>query len=372
MGDAAVAVQTPAPEPQATAEAPKLDIKTEIVEKLKAKKDAEEKAERKREREKERRAEQKAQPKTEEPKAPAKEPAKREEAAPEKDAKKAPAKDAKKPEAKPGKDEPEAEQSEATPDEGKELKAQRRQFAKFQRKKEAEYASREAQLVAREERVGTFERRLKEDLRRDPVKTLRELGVDVRRTLMDFTVEDSEDPRDKAVREAKLTAEEAKKRTDELSQVEAQRRAEAAQQRIHQVIRTAWESVEPDEYPYLSSMYEPDEIASLARKVVLKHYADTKRQLAPEQAFQYLEDYEREDDERKQAARNRRQTIGSRESESREQVPSVKPESPESSRTRDVTNRATRIASFGGPASEETPEERRERLASLVRQRLRR
>lgn len=376
MGEAAEVQQAPAPvaegpkpendtRPAVKAD-PKADIRDKLVSEL-------EKKNRRRARDEAAKAKGEA-PKAEpaQPKEPkAKEPPKEQpqsEARPAPKDPKAPApKDA--PKAKDGKpgEQPEGEPTEES-DEVKQFRAQKRDFAKFQRKKEREYESREATVSEREQRVEARERTLIAELKRDPMAALRALGVDVRKEILSWVDEDAEDPKDKRLRELDERTKRAEQKLEERDKVEQTQRQRAATGRVVSTLENFFTSAEPDDYPLLYEGYEPAEVARIAADVVLKHYRQTGQQLAPERVFAYLEDVEREDHQRRNA---RRQTIGAKKvPESREQVPQVESSSPERrERANDVTNRATRIgASNGGSAKPLRGEALREHLVAMARE----
>lgn len=372
MGEAAQAQPAPAAEapkpdndtrPAVKAE-PKADIRDKLVEDLK-------KQSRKRERDE---AKAKESPKpAAAPAAPkAKEPPKEEpasEARPAtKDPKASTPKDA--PKAKDGKPADASEGSEDQPgdtDELKAFRAQKRDFAKYQRKTERRYEEREAQVSEREQRVEARERTLIADIKRDPMAALRALGVDVRKEIMSWVDADAEDPKDKRLRELDERTKRAEEKLSEREKQEKAQRQSAAVERVTGVLQQAFTDAEPDDYPLLYEGYEPAEIARIATNVVLKHYEKTGQQLAPERVFAYLEEVEREDHQRRSA---RRQTIGAKTApESREQVPPVESASPERRpRASDVTNRATRIGASNGSTGPLKGEALREHLVAMARE----
>lgn len=375
MGEAAEVQQAPA----ATTETPKAENDTRPAVKPDPKSDIRsklvadlEKTTRKRAREeakaKEEPKAEPAQPKDAKAKEQPKEPPKSEARPAPKDPKAPAPKDAAQTkEGKPGEQQPEGEQPGET-DELKQFRAQKRDFAKFQRKKEREYESREAHISEREQRVQAREQTLFSDIKRDPMKALRSLGVDVRKEIMGWVDEENEDPRDKRLRELDERTKTAEEKLQERERVEKEARKTAAQGRVRETLQSFFSQAEPDDYPHLHEGYEPSEIASIATDVVLNHFRKTGQRLAPERVFAYLEEVEREDAERRNA---RRQTIGAKTApESREQVPQVESSSPERrQRASDVTNRATRIgASNGGSAKPLRGEALREHLISMARE----
>jgi len=393
MGDAAVAVAQPAEAPKAepASETPKPatatrndDVKTDIRAKLT---ENLRKESRKREREESKAKAPKpvkaeapapavpvADPKT--PKVPPKEPPQSEARPAPKDPKANPPKDAAKTEDGQPDEQPAVE---GEPDEVKAFQARKRDFAKFQRKKEREYAERDARyadrdahFAEREQSLNAREQTLRQDIRRDPMAALRALGVDVKKEIMSWVDEDSEDPKDKRLRELDERTRRAEEKLTEREQAEKAERQRAARGRVTATLSSFFETVEPDDYPHLYEGYDAAEIGNIAADVVLKHYAETGQKLAPERVFAYLEGVEREDAERRNA---RRQTIGSKRGpESREQVPPVESASPErrSRASSDVTNRATRIGVNNGSAGRLKGEALREHLIDMARDALHR
>lgn len=315
------------------------------------------------------------------PKTPPKEQPKSEAAPAAKDPKAPAPKDAK--EAKPGEKNPGeqsvAEGAEAETDEVKQFRAQKRDFAKFQRKKEHEYSTREQAVQQREARATERERAITTEFRRDPIAFLRSHGVDFKSEVLKWVDADNEDPRDRRLRELGEKAETAEKTAKQLAEEREREKSNSAFEHVGQVMLREWRGADADEYPYLSSMYEPAEIARMARQLAIDHFKETKArtgrgvELAPSEVFRYLEEAEREEEERRQLSRRKRQTIGPESgSESREQVPQVESSSPERrTRASDVTNRATRIATSGG-SDRPTREGVRERMLNMTREAIRR
>lgn len=253
------------------------------------------------------------------------------------------------------------------------LKAERRSFAKHKRKWEGQAASREQQITQYEQRaqaqIATFEK--------DPIAWLKAQKVDVRATLLRMANEDTEDPRDKKLRE--LEDEQRRSRTElENEKRERTERAQKAEQRaaeqtIEAELGKAWGTAEVDEFPTVAAALEPEHVAARAREILVEHYRKSGKELAPSEVFATME--------RELAPLKGKLAIGKKKPEAPGAGPGNKRQarevaSPEAPTKRerpsdDVTRRITREQSVGRPQNFDR-DSLRDRLIDKARDVLRR
>lgn len=258
---------------------------------------------------------------------------------------------------------------------------EKREFSKFRARETRRLQAREENLTGREATAKQREERLAGELEafdRDPLKWLAGRGKNIKQVLLDYAKQDAEDPKDKLLREAREKAEAVERRLaerEEREKVEASTREQReAQQHIRGELSREWESVrDSDDYPYLSTLYEPDEVAQLGLETLMEYYKRTRGELTAGQVFARLEQALRREDEARQKARSRARGEADDDGSSRppDRVRSVKSESPEANErrpTHDVTNRNTRVASGAGHGPNgEQPKYDRSRLIAMAR-----
>jgi hypothetical protein len=172
----------------------------------------------------------------------------------------------------------------------------------------------DTQRVATEriKRAEELERRQAEQaeaFEKDPLAWLRARGKNVREVLLRVAREDGEDPKDKAIREAKEKADTALQKLTEREKrdqdAEIERKAQVANQKIESTMLEEYEQVDPDDYPTLARDYEPAQVATFARQLLLKYYKATGKELAPRALFRRLETVLSAQEERREARRKR-------------------------------------------------------------------
>jgi hypothetical protein len=286
----------------------------------------------------------------------------------------------------PEKDKPEGEDDE--PADEKSLRHEKREFSKFRaretRRIEAQRAEVEnirregAELKQRYERA---EQTLAEELERDPIAFFAKRGKNVKQVLLDFAKRDSEDPKERLVREAseKVSKLEAKltEREQRERELDERQREAHLDRHIEGAIAREWEAVaDSDDYPYLSTVYEPAQIAELGRQTLRAYHANTGRDLTAPEIFARLERVLREDDERLSRARARARGEsgegGSSRSPDRDRTArSVNPEARTRPTTHDVSSRDTRISTTSDDGSDGHAQGYdRRRLIAMARERI--
>lgn len=284
-----------------------------------------------------------------------------------------PATDAAKPaKGKPAKDgeeaKPEAEakpgDEKKTPEElEKARKAERRDYAKARR----ELVRRETTVVERESRVELAERKAQEAheaFLKEPLGWLKSRGVNVKQVLLDLAKADGEDPKDKLIREAAEKADRVEKKLaqkEETEQTEAQKKAQAeALEAVREDLRGAWKDVDQDEYPFLSSFYEAEQVAQFAADVAVAYYKLHKREPTAGEVFGRLEAVLKDDDEKRQKARTKvaGKSNGAGASGTPDRDRAAKSANPENgasrSTTQDVTSRDTRVSTTASSGPDAT------------------
>lgn len=250
----------------------------------------------------------------------------------------------------------------------KALKAERRGFAKHKRKWEAS-------AQAREEQLRTFESTVKQQVaafERDPIAWLKAQKVDIRATLLRMTKEESEDPRDKELREVKEEQKRIKERDAERDAAAAKAGQERAVQMVQRELAGAWEKAEVDEYPTLAAMLEPEHIAERACEIMLEEYRRSGKELAPSKIFATMEEElaplkGRLKPREKVNGQKKPEAPGAGPGSKRKDREAASPEARERQRpSEDVTRRITRETSVGRPLNFDR-EAIRERLVSKAR-----
>lgn len=247
-------------------------------------------------------------------------------------------------------------------------KAERRQFAKAKRKYEAQAAARETQIRDFEARaqaqIAAFDK--------DPIAWLKANKVDVRGALLRMANEDAEDPRDKKLRQLEEVQNRDKAEREQEKTEKAAREAKAEQAQAIQAVETelkeAWGKVDVDDYPTLAALLEPEHIAERAREIMIEHWRDHRKELAPSEVFATME--------KELAPLKGKLANGKKSPKPPEQVRSAsgksrEAESPEAPTRRerpseDVTRRVTREQSLGRHQSFDK-ESIRERLVQKAR-----
>lgn len=269
-------------------------------------------------------------------------------------------------------------------DERKTLQREKRDFAKFRRKKEGEYEKRDRDLQGRESQVQQLEQQLTSEVgvfKKDPLAWLKARGIDVRETLVAFANEDGEDPKDKKLREID---ERTKKLDEKLSTEEQARQQAEATERIRVAFQEEFEDTDGADYPNLWTHSDPERVSRAATKIALDHYRAHGKKLEPSEVFAILEQELIAHNARLAREAKRKQTPRATEdksSEPPEQVRSVarrEPESPEVRRSsrrpsEDVTNRETRLSrdDYRGAAGSFDRDSVREKLVDMARERIR-
>lgn len=183
---------------------------------------------------------------------------------------------------------PDAANADDSPEVAK-YKAERRQFAKAKRKYEAQAAAREKQLTE-------FESRAKAQIaefNKDPIAWLKANKVDVRGALLRMANEDAEDPRDKKLRELEEEQKRDKAEREKEKREKAEREAAAEQAQaiktVQNELKAAWEKAEVDDYPTVAALLEPEHIAERAAEIMIEHWREHRKELAPSEAFATME-----------------------------------------------------------------------------------
>jgi hypothetical protein len=256
------------------------------------------------------------------------------------------------------------------------FKAERRAFAKQKRKKDAEFA-------AREQQIQQFETRAQQQVEaftKDPIAWLKARKVDVRATLLRMANEDAEDPRDKKLREIeesqKMDKAEREREKAERADREAAANQAAAIKTIETEMGQAWQKVEVDDYPTVAAALEPEYVAQRAAEIMVEHFREwvdggrvgKYKELAPSKVFAIMED--------ELAPLKGKLANGAKKPKPPEQVRAASeksrkaatPEAPTKRErpTKDVTRSATREPTLGRPVSFDR-EALRDRLVDRVR-----
>lgn len=246
-----------------------------------------------------------------------------------------------------------------TPEElEKQKKAERRDYAKAHRslkKLEATVTQREARVAETERTLNARMQEAEESFKKDPLGWIKSRGLNVKQVLLDLAKADGEDPKDKLLREVAEKADRADKKLSEREQreqTEAQKRAQAeAFADVRETCATDWKGADHDDYPFLSTFHEADEVAQFAAELQVAYYKQHRVELSPAEAFGRLEAVLRERDEKAQKARTKvaGKSNGAGASGTPDRDRAVKAANPENGRSRsttqDVTSRDTRESS---------------------------
>lgn len=249
----------------------------------------------------------------------------------------------------PAEEAPKAEEAKADEEPKEEdLKGLKRDLAKRSRK----LKEREAQIAAREKAIESAEATLREDMKRDPYGTLRRLGIEPREAMIRDLQESSEDPKDKAIREAAEKAEAAAKKAEALEREAQEARAREAQAQIRGELRSAFEATSGDDYPFLHAFATPEQVAQAALEMVLEAWRTKREEIDPTEAFRIMEAELREHEAKLSAAK--RPKAAAKTAEPPEQGRAVKAANPEPRKraNEDLTNRASRTRSSATTAHE--------------------
>jgi hypothetical protein len=280
--------------------------------------------------------------------------------------------DAKKPDAKGG--DADAAHDDDTPEQAQ-FKAERRAFAKQKRKKDAEFQAREQHLQQFESRA----QQMLEAFDKDPIAWLKAHKVNVRATLLKQANEDAEDPRDKKLRELEESqksqrAELEREKTERAQREAGVQQAEAIKS-VEAEMGKAWQAVEVDDYPTVATALEPEHVAQRAAEILIDHFRDWDKngrvgkykELAPSKVFAIMEE--------ELAPLKGKLANGVKKPKPPEQVRAASekprkaatPEAPtKRERPKDVTRSATREPTLGRPTNFDR-EAIRERLVDRVR-----
>jgi hypothetical protein len=288
------------------------------------------------------------------------------------------------PKAKPKPDE-EPEEREAAGDDDEpsdqDFKKQKREFAKHKRKKEAEYERKGQELAGREKAVRQFEERASEELKSykaDPLKWLKDRGVDVRDTLVKFATDDEEDPKEKKIRELE---ERTKKTEAKLEGDEKDRKVAELEHQVQSEVYTAFDATDAQDYPNLWAHSEPERVARAGQKLIFRHWQAHREKLAPAEVLDMLEAEMVAHNARKSHEAKRKRASAAIEdsnSEPPDRVRSVQSETPQARRSQrrpseDVTRRDTSLQRDGyrGTAGSFDRDATRERMLEMTRERAR-